>query len=91
MKKLFYGLAVLPFLAGASLAAQPAPLTDQQMDVVTAGFDFAEIDTLNGGTVVVAINHPAVAVTGAFLDIAGTKYPGGVQSFQLMAFFGPVH
>jgi len=37
MNKVLLGLAALPFLAGAAFAAQP--LTDQQMDVVTAGFD----------------------------------------------------
>lgn len=35
MKKLLFGLAALPFLAGVSLAAEP--LSDAQMDRVTAG------------------------------------------------------
>ncbi|MGH7116620.1 MAG: hypothetical protein ACREE9_19250 [Stellaceae bacterium] len=35
MRKLLFGLAVLPFLAGVAAAAQP--LTDAQMDKVTAG------------------------------------------------------
>lgn len=37
MNKVLLGLAALPFLAGAASAAQP--LSDQQMDKVTAGFD----------------------------------------------------
>jgi hypothetical protein len=37
MNKVLLGLAALPFLAGAASAAQP--LTDGQMDTVTAGFD----------------------------------------------------
>lgn len=37
MNKVLLGLAALPFLASAAYAAQP--LTDQQMDAVTAGFD----------------------------------------------------
>jgi hypothetical protein len=37
MKSLIYGLAALPFLAGAALAQQPIPLTSKQMDQVTAG------------------------------------------------------
>jgi hypothetical protein len=36
MKKLLIGLSVLPLLAGAA-TAQPKPLTDAQMDGVTAG------------------------------------------------------
>jgi len=37
MNKVLLGLAALPFLASAASAAQP--LTDTQMDGVTAGFD----------------------------------------------------
>jgi hypothetical protein len=37
MKKLLVGLAALPFLAGVAMAGQPAPLSDAQMDQVTAG------------------------------------------------------
>ncbi len=37
MKRLLLGLVVLPFVASGALAGQP--LTDQQMDRVTAGFD----------------------------------------------------
>ena len=36
MKKVLMGLAALPFLAGVAAAGQP--LTNQQMDRVTAGF-----------------------------------------------------
>jgi hypothetical protein len=36
MKKVLMGMAALPFLAGAAVAGQP--LTNQQMDRVTAGF-----------------------------------------------------
>lgn len=36
MNKVLLGLAALPFLAGAASAGQP--LTDSQMDTVTAGF-----------------------------------------------------
>jgi hypothetical protein len=91
MKKLLFGLAVLPFLAGVSLAGQPLPLTDQQMDKVTAGFDFSEIDHANLGTVAVAINLPAAnpCNSGCFLAITGTTFPAGTQSFQLFAAFGP--
>jgi hypothetical protein len=92
MKRLLLGLAVLPFLAGISLAAQPVPLSDQQMDTVTAGFDFTELDVQNLGTVLVNINGAPVAGTcsSCFLEIHGTTFAGsGTQSFQLFAAFGP--
>lgn len=37
MNKLLAGLAALPFLAGVATAGQPTPLTNTQMDQVTAG------------------------------------------------------
>src|SRR5262249_31510816 len=37
MKKLLIGFAAVPFLAGIAMAGQPKPLTDAQMDKVTAG------------------------------------------------------
>jgi hypothetical protein len=94
MKRLLLGLAVLPFIAGISLAAQPVPLSDQQMDTVTAGFDFTELDVQNLGTVRVDINLPPVAFPpggcSCFLQINGTTFAGsGTQSFQLFAAFGP--
>jgi hypothetical protein len=91
MKKLLLGLAVLPFLAGVSLAGQPQPLTDNQMDKVSAGFDFMEIDINNAGATAIFVNtEPADAAgCGCFLSIKGTPYPSGVQSFQLFSAFGP--
>jgi hypothetical protein len=46
MKKVLMGLAVLPFLAGVAAAGQP--LTDQQMDRVTAGFTATSIADAEG-------------------------------------------
>lgn len=94
MKRILAGLAVLPFLAGVALAGQPVPLSDQQMDKVSAGFDFAELDVHNLGTVLVAIDIAPVLPAGTpcsacFLDIRGTAFPSGVSSFQLQAMFGP--
>jgi len=95
MKKLLLGLAMLPFLAGVSLAGQPQPLTDQQMDKVAAGFDFKETDINNVGATWVGVNEPLLSGTfcpssgSCFLEIKGTTYPSGVQSFQLYAAFGP--
>lgn len=46
MKKLFLALAALPFMAGAAAAGQP--LSDQQMDKVTAGFTALSIADAEG-------------------------------------------
>jgi hypothetical protein len=49
MKKVLMGLAILPFLAGIAAAGQP--LTDRQLDRVSAGFDamaLAEAEGLVG-------------------------------------------
>ncbi|HUK10610.1 MAG TPA: hypothetical protein VLX09_22250 [Stellaceae bacterium] len=95
MKKLLLGLAVLPFLAGVSLAGQPQALTDQQMDKVSAGFDFAELDVNNVGATWVGVNEGLANATfcpssgSCFIQITGTTYASGVQSFQLYAAFGP--
>src|SRR5947199_9045012 len=37
MKKLLIGFAALPFIAGVAMAGQPMPLSEAQMDKVTAG------------------------------------------------------
>jgi len=89
MKKLLLGLAVLPFLAGVSLAGQPQALNDQQMDKVSAGFDFMEVDINNVGVDLTAVNEPHIGCVGCFLNVQGTAYPSGVVSFQLLAIFGP--
>jgi len=96
MKKFLFGLAALPFLAGVSLAGQPVPLSDKQMDTVSAGFDFFEHNIQNLGNVTVAANFPAsVGVAacgldgGCFLSVTGTTFPAGVQSLQVYAQFGP--
>jgi hypothetical protein len=46
MKKVLMGMAALPFLAGAAAAGQP--LTNQQMDRVTAGFSSVAIADAEG-------------------------------------------
>jgi hypothetical protein len=42
MKKLLVGLAPVQFLARFAMAGQPMPLSDAQMDKVTAGYTLAE-------------------------------------------------
>ena len=51
MKKLLIGFAALPFLAGAALGGQPAPLSDVQMDQVTAGVVLNASNIFSGLTV----------------------------------------
>lgn len=46
MKKVLLGLAALPFLAGVAVAGQP--LTNQQMDQVTAGFTSISVADAEG-------------------------------------------
>jgi hypothetical protein len=75
------------------------------MDKVAAGFDFAETDINNAGALNIQINDPlnppsagspptpvcgaGLAMSNCFINIQGTHYPSGVQSFQLYAAFGP--
>jgi len=46
MKKVLMGLATLPFLAGVAIAGQP--MTNQQLDRVTAGFSATSIGDAQG-------------------------------------------
>lgn len=93
MKKLLCGLAALPFLASVALAGQPVALTDNQMDTVTAGFDFAEVDLSDTSATMILINQPALPkCTSCYLQITGTSWGAGTlagQSFQLISQFGP--
>jgi hypothetical protein len=59
MNKTLMGLAILPFLAGTALAGQP--LTDKQMDKVTAGHDFQNLELTNSTFVTIAIDNPLLA------------------------------
>jgi hypothetical protein len=58
MNKTLLGLAVLPFVAGTAMAAQP--LTEQQMDKVTAGHIVSLIETTDVSFVGINIGEPAV-------------------------------
>jgi hypothetical protein len=53
MKRLMYGLTAVSLLSSATAWAQPTPLTNKQMDSVSAGF--LEIDTSNTSLTVVSI------------------------------------
>jgi hypothetical protein len=98
MNRLLYGLAALPFLAGVSLAAQPAPLTDTQMDVVTAGFDFAETETQNTGVVRVLVNQTGPGnpqpCANCYINVVNTYFndspaPNNTIAMQTLSKFGP--
>jgi hypothetical protein len=65
MKRLLMGLAVLPFIAGVAGAAQP--LTNQQMDRVTAGF------SANSEANAFGLAIPGSVVETATLSVAGVK------------------
>jgi hypothetical protein len=56
MNKTLLGLAVLPFVAGNAIAAQP--LTDKQMDQVAAGHILVETDTTDTTFIGVSVGGP---------------------------------
>lgn len=65
MKKALMGLAVLPFLAGVAAAGQP--MSDQQMDRVTAGFTalgLAEAEGLVGESGIVVTTTATLGQVG---------------------------
>jgi hypothetical protein len=81
MKKLLLGLATLPFLAGVAMAGQPAPLSDLQMDQVTAGdvvrFNFVGANNFNlGGT---NFDNFGPAGTGNFFQVIIPSLDGAIK------------
>lgn len=64
MKKLLAGCALLPLLAGMAMAGQPAPLSDTQMDQVTAGL---AVWFATNSSIVIVENPPAVAAPAGVL------------------------
>jgi hypothetical protein len=73
MKKTLMGMAILPFLAGTALAGQP--LTDNQMDKVTAGHDFQALELTNSTFVSVAIQTPVLAPPSGSLTVGTVTLP----------------
>lgn len=69
MNKFLCGLAVVPFLSAAALAQpastglQPVQLSEHQMDSVTAGFGFREVDVSNTSWTEVLLWQPTNTVT----------------------------
>lgn len=70
MNKVLLGLAALPFVAGAAFAAQP--LSDQQMDVVTAGFDALSTAESQALGKIVATQTSTVALVAVVTTTTGS-------------------
>jgi hypothetical protein len=87
MKKLFHGLAALPFLAAGALA-QPMQLTDRQMDKVTAGF--LEIDVSNTSLTIVSIFFKPYLLdeTPNFIGCPGCFLLISTPTFSVASHFG---
>jgi hypothetical protein len=85
MRRLLYGLAALPLLAGVAMAQEPMKLSDQQMDKVTAGWDLRELDISNTSVTLVAIyQRPSntISCSSCFLLINN-------PAFSVASAFGP--
>jgi hypothetical protein len=99
MNKSLIGLAALPLMATVAFAAQPVSLNDKQMDNVTAGFDFYEVDVTNTGINYIGVDVPAVSgsitssgttVATAYLNVVNTWFGNStVAAMQTVSFFGP--
>ncbi len=70
MKAFLFGLALTPFFSAAALA-QPAQLSESQLDRVTAGFRFVEIDNSNTSTAAIAIGLGPIVCQTCYLNISG--------------------
>jgi hypothetical protein len=78
MKKLLVGLAALPFLAGVAMAGQPVPLSDAQMDKVTAGLEVLFTFSGNGFTAALSNVGFAIPIGTAFLFTGLSSLDGEV-------------
>jgi len=83
-------------LPGLAAAREAVPLTDAQLDKVTAGFDFFEIDVQNTSVTAVLADLPYTTVcSSCYLQVKGTTWGAGtmmspaVQSLQVLSQFGP--
>jgi hypothetical protein len=71
MKRLLFGLALLPFLSLAA-HAQPSQLSESQMDGVTAGFGLVEHDISNTSTSAISIYKGPIVCQTCYLNITST-------------------
>ena len=75
MRKLLMGLAALPFCVGVASAAQP--LTNQQMDQVTAGFSAVSIADAQG---LVGRGGIILTTTGSLSQVRRSRRPRSARS-----------
>jgi hypothetical protein len=80
MKNLLLGLAILPFAAGVALAAQP--LTDKQMDKVTAGHTFTAAEFTNSTFVLIDIETPVQTPPTGTLTLGDVVLPAASMVVQ---------
>jgi hypothetical protein len=104
MNKVLCGVAVLPLLFGIALAEtpkqsndskaaakQPIQLSEKQMDQVSAGFKFLELDVFNTGFTVVSVYQAPsntiicpncyLLINNFALSVASQMGPGGTPAF----------
>jgi len=91
MKKVLWGLAALPLLAGVALADQPMQLSDNQMDKVTAGFDVSVIERSNTSWTQISIYETGTLLpcNQCYLRIGGVPGSPVSRAFSIESAFGP--
>lgn len=89
MKKFLVGLAVLPFLTATALA-QPAQLSESQMDSVTAGFSFLEAEISNTSWTVVSVYEGANTANPNVLHCSSCYLLINNPAISVASNFGPV-
>lgn len=83
MKSFLVGLAIVPFMSAVALA-QPAQLSERQMDTVTAGWSLLETDVGNTSWTRVGVWVPTLTTcSSCYLNLTS-------QAFQVQSNFGPV-
>jgi hypothetical protein len=80
MNKTLLGMAILPFLAGTALAAQP--LTDKQMDKVTAGHTFTAAEFTNSTYVLIDIGTPVQTPPTGTVVVGDVVLPAASMTVQ---------
>jgi hypothetical protein len=81
MKMFLCGLAMLPLLSATAMA-QPARLSEAQMDMVAGGWDLFERDCSNTSNTVVSVYGEPVYTKDAYLSIQA-------GSINISSSFGP--
>jgi hypothetical protein len=89
MRKLLIGLAVVPFLSTAALAQQPTPLSESQMDSVTAGFAFQEEDVGNTSWTQVRVWQAFQMVGGNDIECSRCYIAINSPALSIGSAFGP--